>query len=95
MEENFASPQPATYVVVFGDLDQVLDGGLQLAAGHGRDHHGVELGRMLPHVLLVGVHQTLQHITQRERNVSDVHIEISLSIEELQGQKSGKSLVKD
>ena len=57
-------------MVVFGDLDQVVDGSVQLTAGHGGHHHGVELGCQLPHVLLVGVHQTLKDVTCREELVT-------------------------
>lgn len=47
-------------MVVFGDFDQVVHGHLQLVAGHCGNHHSVQLGCELSHVLLIGVHQTLE-----------------------------------
>lgn len=47
-------------MVVFGNFDQILHGCLQLVASHGGDHQSIQLGSEFPHVLLIGVHQTLK-----------------------------------
>ena len=49
-----------TYMVVLSDFEQVVHGRLQLVASHGGNHHSIQLGCQLPHVLLICVHQTLE-----------------------------------
>lgn len=50
-------------MVVFGDFQQVVYSRLQLIASHGGNHHSIQLGCKLPHVLLICVHQTLEKET--------------------------------